>query len=57
MRADHPITCCHRYDGGRAWYTGMGHTQESFTDATYARMLLSGIEVAAGAAHYACGGP
>jgi type 1 glutamine amidotransferase len=57
MGADHPIAWCHSYDGGRAWYTGMGHTQESFTDATYTRMLLRGIEAAAGAAHDACGGP
>ncbi|MGH3382042.1 MAG: ThuA domain-containing protein, partial [Actinoallomurus sp.] len=23
---DHPIAWCHRYDGGKAFYTGMGHT-------------------------------
>jgi type 1 glutamine amidotransferase len=57
MGADHPITWCHRYDGGRAWYTGMGHTAESYLDATYIRMLLGGIESAAGAAHGVCGWP
>src|SRR3954451_22615038 len=25
MGADHPIAWCHRYDGGRAVYTAMGH--------------------------------
>src|SRR3954462_3129515 len=24
---DHPISWCHRCDGGRSWYTGMGHTR------------------------------
>ena len=30
---DHPISWCQRYDGGRSWYTGMGHTQASFAEA------------------------
>ena len=30
---DHPISWCHTFDGGRAWYTGMGHTEESFLEA------------------------
>ena len=25
MGADHPITWCQVYDGGRVWYTGLGH--------------------------------
>ena len=25
---DHPISWCKRYDGGRMWYTGMGHTED-----------------------------
>ena len=27
---DHPIAWCSDFDGGRVWYTGMGHTAESF---------------------------
>jgi type 1 glutamine amidotransferase len=45
---DHPISWCHRYDGGRAWYTGMGHTQASFSEAPFLKHLLGGIEIAAG---------
>ena len=30
MGTDHPIAWCHYYQGGRAWYTGMGHTDEAF---------------------------
>jgi PKD repeat protein len=53
---DHPISWCQRYDGGRSWYTGMGHTQASFTEANYLKHLLGGIEVSAGAVQDAdCG--
>ena len=33
MGADHPITWCQDYDGGRSWYTGLGHDSATFTDA------------------------
>jgi type 1 glutamine amidotransferase len=51
---DHPITWCHAYDGGRAWYTGMGHTKASFTEPLFLSQLLGGIEMAAGAAKFPC---
>ena len=54
MGGDHPITWCQRYDGGRSWYTGMGHTAESFADESYLRMLLGGIRLAAGDAAGDC---
>ncbi|GAA4555083.1 ThuA domain-containing protein [Planotetraspora kaengkrachanensis] len=44
---DHPITWCHDYMGGRAWYTGLGHTEESYADPNFTRMLLGGIQIAA----------
>jgi PKD repeat protein len=47
---DHPISWCHRYEGGRSWYTGMGHTNESFAEANYLKHILGGIEVSAGVA-------
>ena len=47
---DHPISWCQRYDGGRSWYTGMGHTDESFSEEPYLSHILGGIEVSAGAA-------
>jgi type 1 glutamine amidotransferase len=49
MGADHPMTWCHTFDGGRAWYTGMGHTAQSFTEANFLHLLLGGIQTAAGA--------
>ncbi|MBB5868391.1 type 1 glutamine amidotransferase [Allocatelliglobosispora scoriae] len=48
MAGDHPITWCQNYGGGRSWYTGLGHTEESYTDANFTKMLLGGIQIAAG---------
>jgi type 1 glutamine amidotransferase len=46
---DHPITWCQSYAGGRAFYTGLGHTEESYADSNFTRMLLGGIRYAGGA--------
>jgi type 1 glutamine amidotransferase len=51
---DHPITWCQNYGGGRAWYTGLGHTQESYSDANFTRMLLGGLQIAAGSVTANC---
>jgi len=50
MGADHPITWTRNFDGGRTWYTGLGHTIESFSETNFLRMLLGGIQTAAGIA-------
>ncbi|WP_229688566.1 ThuA domain-containing protein [Micromonospora yangpuensis] len=55
MGADHPIAWCQSFDGGRSWYTGGGHTQDSFTNAEFLQHLLGGIQTAAGAVHADCG--
>ncbi|MFV2009128.1 MULTISPECIES: ThuA domain-containing protein [unclassified Micromonospora] len=47
MGSDHPIAWCRGYDGGRSWYTGMGHTNESFSDANFRSHVLGGIQYAA----------
>ena len=47
MGADHPITWWHDVGTGRAWYTGLGHTIESYSDPNFTRMLLGGLRVAA----------
>jgi len=55
---DHPISWCQRYEGGRSWYTGMGHTQSSFGEADFREHLLGGLEVTAGIVpDEACGEP
>jgi len=42
----HPMAWHHEYDGGRAWYTELGHTEESYTDKNYLKHLLGGIQYA-----------
>ena len=48
MDGDHPIAWCHEYDGGRAWYTGGGHTRASFREPLFRRHVLGGIRWAMG---------
>lgn len=45
---DHPISWYHNYDGGRSFYTGLGHTKESFQEENFLRHLLGGIQYAMG---------
>lgn len=44
----HPMSWYHEYDGGRAFYTALGHTEESFTEDLYLQHLLGGIRYAIG---------
>jgi type 1 glutamine amidotransferase len=50
MGAFHPISWYHAYDGGRAWYTALGHTSESYKEPLFLQHLWGGIMYAAGAA-------
>lgn len=44
----HPMAWYHEYDGGRAFYTELGHTEESYSEENYLRHLLGGIRYAIG---------
>ncbi|MFI7234367.1 ThuA domain-containing protein [Streptomyces cyaneofuscatus] len=55
MAGDHPITWCHPQQDGRSFYTGLGHTIESFADPDFRQLLLGGIQYAAGAVEADCG--
>ncbi|MCC7104213.1 MAG: ThuA domain-containing protein [Chloroflexi bacterium] len=46
MGGDHPIAWYHPYDGGRAWYTAMGHTGDSYVEVAFLQHLLGGIAYA-----------
>lgn len=48
MGEEHPIAWCQEHDGGRSWYTGGGHTIESFSEPDFVRHILGGIQWAAG---------
>ena len=39
----HPITWYHEYDGGRSFYTGLGHTNEVYKDNRFIKLLEKGI--------------
>lgn len=47
MGENHPIAWYHNYKGGRAWYTGMGHTKETYAEDNFKKHLLGGIYWAA----------
>ena len=44
----HAMAWYHNYDGGRAFYTGLGHTNESYTDSLYLKHILGGLHYAIG---------
>ncbi|MER5550757.1 ThuA domain-containing protein [Streptomyces sp. NPDC002793] len=54
MGGDHPIAWCKDYRGGRAFYTGGGHTEESYADPAFRRHLLGGIRWSAGMTEADC---
>ncbi|MFF5496488.1 ThuA domain-containing protein [Streptomyces aquilus] len=54
MNGDHPIAWCQTYQGGRAFYTGGGHTKESYADPLFRRHLAGGIRYAIGDAQADC---
>ena len=44
----HPMAWYHDFDGGRAFYTELGHTNESFAEPLYLKHVLGGIKYAIG---------
>lgn len=39
----HPIAWYKEFDGGRTFYTGLGHTEESYSEQGFRKHLLGGI--------------
>ncbi len=35
MGSDHPIAWCRAFDGGRSWYTGLGHEAAVYADPAF----------------------
>ena len=48
MGPNHPMAWWHNFDGGRAFYTELGHTNESYVEPLFLQHLLGGIEYAMG---------
>jgi cytochrome c len=44
MGDNHPMSWYHEYDGGRAFYTAMGHTVESFSEPLFLHHLWGGLK-------------
>ncbi len=44
----HPMSWYHDFDGGRAFYTNMGHTEATFSEPLFLRHLLGGLRYAMG---------
>ncbi|SFR31253.1 Glucose/arabinose dehydrogenase, beta-propeller fold [Robiginitalea myxolifaciens] len=44
----HPMAWYHEFDGGRVFYTALGHTEESFSEDDFLKHLLGGIQYAIG---------
>jgi type 1 glutamine amidotransferase len=43
MGADHPVAWCHEIGAGRAFYTALGHTVESFAEPAFRAHLAGAI--------------
>jgi uncharacterized protein len=41
---NHPFIWYHEFDGGRAFYTGGGHTDESYAEPLFMKHILEGIK-------------
>ncbi|MDB5110332.1 MAG: Crp/Fnr family transcriptional regulator [Mucilaginibacter sp.] len=46
--AYHPLAWYHDFDGGRAFYTALGHFPEAYTDPLFVQHILAGIQYAMG---------
>jgi type 1 glutamine amidotransferase len=44
MKNDHPVSWYHIYDGGKVFYTALGHTKECYSDPVFLKHLLAGIK-------------
>jgi type 1 glutamine amidotransferase len=45
---DHPIAWYREYEGGRTFYTGLGHTEAAYDDPDFQKHLMGGIRYCLG---------
>src|SRR5699024_3696305 len=45
---NHPLVWYHEYDGGRAFYNALGHTEESYKEPEFLDLLWEGLNYAMG---------
>lgn len=46
--ADHPLSWCQDFEGGRSWYTALGHFDGAYGDGWFVGQVLRGIVWTAG---------
>ncbi len=44
MGDNHPMSWYHIYDGGKAFYTNFGHTDETFSEPVFVKHLMGGLK-------------
>ena len=44
MKNDHPVSWYHEFEGGKVFYTAMGHTKECYTDSLFLNHLWAGMK-------------
>ena len=44
MKDEHPISWYHKFEGGKVFYTALGHTKECYTDLLFLQHLLAGMK-------------
>ncbi len=44
----HPMVWKHHFDGGRSFYTALGHKEETFSNPLFQQQILAGIDFAIG---------
>jgi hypothetical protein len=50
----HPVSWCRDYDGGRSFYTGMGHTEDSYGEDAFRNHLTGALQWTAGVVRGDC---
>lgn len=40
----YPAAWCHEFDGGKAWYTALGHDKEDYSNPIYLAHLIEGLK-------------
>ncbi|MCC8250812.1 ThuA domain-containing protein [Saccharothrix luteola] len=55
MGADHPISWCRNFEGGRLWATAMGHQASSYSEPLFREHVKGGVESAGGKVQADCG--
>ncbi|TDC47939.1 DUF1929 domain-containing protein [Jiangella ureilytica] len=53
----HPVTWCQEYDGGRSWYTAMGHDGPYFAEPVMRTQIRNGLAYTAGLLPADCSPP